>query len=427
MNTAINILREIGLVTGDMAPYLLFGFGIAGVLHIFTSESWLQRHLGGPGFKPVLKSVLLGVPLPLCSCGVIGVSASLRKQGASPAAVTGFLIATPQTGVDSILATWGMLGPVLGVFRPLVAFITGLVGGAVVALLDKTSSSEHQERTETNTECCSAGNKSKITFGEALRYGFVTLPRDIAKPLAVGIVLSGLMGALLPKGILAPYIGGGLSAMIVMVAIGIPLYVCATASIPLAVGFIHLGATAGTALAFLIAGPATNAATIATVWKTLGRRPTFIYVGAVAIGGILSGLLFDTLAQQFMTDISGFTQAHAHHTAEAGDTNFFAAFLLLMVLANSLYGNKARRYLFGASDGTMPTGEGKNSIELTISGMRCENCARTVSKELETLSGVEAVTVNLENGKARIIGKLDDPEPLLQTVKKLGYQVTLSG
>jgi len=246
-----------------MAPYLLFGFGIAGILQVILPDTWLQKHLGGSGLKPVIKAVLLGVPLPLCSCGVIGVSASLRRQGASRAAITGFLIATPQTGVDSILATWGLLGPVLGVFRPLIAFVTGIAGGAAVALVERKeeccTSARSNDRPD--QECCPVDGKVKRGLLEVLRYGFVTLPRDIAKPLVVGIVLSGLMGALLPQDVLAPYIGGGMLAMVVMVAIGIPLYVCATASIPLAVGFIHLGASPGAALAFLIAGPATNAAT----------------------------------------------------------------------------------------------------------------------------------------------------------------------
>lgn len=423
----MHILQEISIVAGDMAPYLLFGFGIAGLLHIFTSGSWLKKHLGGAGFMPVLKGVLLGVPLPLCSCGVIGVSASLRKQGASRGAVTGFLISTPQTGVDSILATWGMLGPFLGIFRPLVAFLTGIAGGTLVTFFDKGSQSDSSGGKSSAKDCCNTeAALPRRTLGEVLRYGFITLPRDIAKPLVVGIVVSGMISALLPEGMLAPYIGGGIVAMMVMAVIGIPIYVCATASIPLAVGFIHLGASPGAALAFLIAGPATNAATIATVWKSLGKGATLIYVGSVATGGILAGLLFDLLVRYVPADFSGLVDVQMQHAEGMNWFKLVAALVLFLILLNSLYGHILGRFLSGNSENQPSAGTDRNSIELTISGMTCEHCARTVSSELETLNGVENVQVDFKRGKARIIGNMDGTDILLETVRELGYEARLS-
>jgi len=426
-NILLTILQEVITVTGHMAPYLLFGFGIAGILQVILPDTWLQKHLGGSGLKPVIKAVLLGVPLPLCSCGVIGVSASLRRQGASRAAITGFLIATPQTGVDSILATWGLLGPVLGVFRPLIAFVTGIAGGAAVALVERKEECCTSARSNdgTDQECCPVDGKVKRGLLEVLRYGFVTLPRDIAKPLVVGIVLSGLMGALLPQDVLAPYIGGGMLAMVVMVAIGIPLYVCATASIPLAVGFIHLGASPGAALAFLIAGPATNAATIATVWNLLGRKASAIYVGTVAVGGILSGLFFDMLARHLPADLHGLSRMHMHEGEGAGWFSVMAAFFLVAVLVNSLYGHKWRTCWFRKA-GPYPSLEGdKQRIELSVSGMHCENCARALTRELKSLAGVETVAINAEKGTAQVVGTLKDPEPILEAIRKLGYKPCL--
>lgn len=424
VNILVTILQEIITVTGHMAPYLLFGFGIAGILQVAMPDTWLQKHFGGPGLKPVLKGVLLGVPLPLCSCGVIGVSASLRRQGASRAAVTGFLIATPQTGVDSILATWGLLGPVLGVFRPIIAFVTGIAGGAAVSLVEKKEEACTGEygKVETDGGGCPVGGEVKRGLMEVLRYGFVVLPRDIARPLAIGIVLSGLMGALLPQDLLAPYIGGGILAMVMMVAIGIPLYVCATASIPLAVGFIHLGASPGAALAFLIAGPATNAATVATVWNLLGKKASIIYVGTVAVGGVLSGLFFDMLARYLPASLHGLERMHAHGGDTMGWFNLAAAFLLAVILLYSRYGHLLNGRWF-RKPGQCPSLEGdKRSIEFAVSGMRCENCARALTRELKSLSGVETVAINIEKGTAQVFGTLNDPEPILQAVQKLGYK-----
>ena len=222
----LNVADETWTVAGQMAPYLFFGFFAAGLLSAFVSPEWLERHLGGPGFMPVFKSVMLGVPLPLCSCGVIAVTASLRQHGASRAAATGFLIATPQTGVDSIAATWGMLGPVLGIYRPLVALLSGLFGGLLVSLFGEPEAAGAAKAANGDAcatdGCCGMENKPGEGFWARVRhvfhYGFVTLPRDIARPLVVGIILAGMISALVPTDSLAPYIGGGIFAMLAMIA-----------------------------------------------------------------------------------------------------------------------------------------------------------------------------------------------------------------
>ncbi|MDE5959958.1 MAG: permease, partial [Muribaculaceae bacterium] len=110
----------------EMAPYLLLGFLFAGMLHAFLPASFYNRHLGRPGFWSVAKAAMFGVPLPLCSCGVIPTAMSMRRQGASRAATVSFLISTPQTGVDSILATGSLLGWPLALIRPIAAFATAL-------------------------------------------------------------------------------------------------------------------------------------------------------------------------------------------------------------------------------------------------------------------------------------------------------------
>ncbi len=428
VNALLNIADETWSVAGQMAPYLLFGFFAAGLLSAFVSPEWLERHLGGPGFLPVFKSVMLGVPLPLCSCGVIAVTASLRQHGASRAAATGFLIATPQTGVDSIAATWGMLGPVLGIFRPVVALLSGLLGGLLVSLFGEPettgdANSAHSKPSPAGA-CCGMEDKPGEGFWARTRhvfhYGFVTLPRDIARPLVVGMILAGMISALVPTDALAPYIGGGILAMLAMIAIGIPLYVCATASIPLAVGFIHMGASPGAALAFLIAGPATNAATIATVWKTMGRRTTILYVLSVAISALVAGLAYDALVS--IMGHSGFTMAtHNHHEHEMGGANSVFTVLLLAVVLYSVLETRILGWVRGLRPA--PVVVDLPHVTLSVKGMTCSHCAARVRRELEQAAGTDNVDVDLARGSATIIGTGLDGEALRKVVAGLGYNV----
>ncbi len=431
MNALLNIADETWKVAGQMAPYLLFGFLAAGVLSAFVSPKWLERHLGGPGFLPVFKSVMLGVPLPLCSCGVIAVTASLRQHGASRAAATGFLIATPQTGVDSIAATWGMLGPVLGIFRPVVALLSGLFGGLLVSLFG-------EPETVTDTRAAKAGacavgdgcgmeDEPGEGFWARVRhvfhYGFVTLPGDIARPLVIGMIAAGLISALVPTDALAPYIGGGIFAMLVMIAIGIPLYVCATASIPLAVGFVHMGASPGAALAFLIAGPATNAATIATVWNTMGRRTTTLYVFSVALSALVAGLSYDALVS--LLGHSGFsTASHAHHEHEMEGANGVFTMLLLAVVVYSVLEQRILR-LLRAPRPVPQSPVSTPQIVLSVKGMTCSHCAASVRRELEQIAGAGNVEVDLANGRAVVTGTGLDAEALRKAAAGLGYDVCI--
>ncbi|HDP35226.1 MAG TPA: permease [Candidatus Hydrogenedentes bacterium] len=420
MNTLMTIFDETMTVAGQMSPYLLFGFLAAGTLHVFVSPAWMRRHLGGRGMLPVVKSVLMGVPLPLCSCGVIAVTASMRKQGAGRGAATGFLLATPQTGVDSIAATWGMMGPALGVFRPVMALITGMVGGGLAALFDR-----EDDAPATGNSCgdgCEDEERPERSVREVLRYGLVTLPRDIAKPLIVGVIIAGAIAALAPRDMLAPYIGGGVFAMMGMTVVGIPLYVCATASIPVALSFMHLGASPGAALAFLIAGPATNAATIATVWKVMGKTTAAIYLGTVFVGAVASGLLFDGISGSFGEALVH-DMAHEHeHEAGGVWTPVFWAALLAAVVLHSLYGDRLNRlWKKEAVDKASEKNDGRR-IELYVTGMTCSHCAVAVARALRGVEGVEHAEVELTSGKATITGDKLPVDALLATVKDLGYK-----
>ncbi|UCF16397.1 MAG: permease [Phycisphaerales bacterium] len=292
---AKTIAVEFWATVAEMSPYLLFGFFVAGLLSVLVSQTFVERHLGGRGLWPLLKASVFGVPLPLCSCGVIPVSMSLHKHGASKGATVSFLLSTPQTGVDSIFVTLSLLGPVFAIFRPFAAFATGIVGGSLVDALTHGQSGEVEKPDKCTDECCADAGKMG-RFSRGMKYGFVTLPRDIGKAMLVGLAVAALISAIVPDGYFAEKLGTGILAMVVMMFLGIPVYVCATASVPVAAALIMKGLSPGAALVFLMTGPATNAASFATIWKTMGNRTALAYIAAVAGCALLSGILLDSLA-----------------------------------------------------------------------------------------------------------------------------------
>jgi len=333
-----SIFIDFWATIAEMSPYLLFGFFVAGLLSVLISQRFVEKHLGSHGIWPVVKASLFGVPLPLCSCSVIPVSMSLRKHGASKGATIAFLLSTPQTGVDSIFVTLSLLGPIFAVFRPLAAFVTGLVGGSLVDVFDKTKKDSRQQPQKCEDECCTTEhNKGKIARG--LKYGFVTLPRDIGKPMLAGLVVAAFISALVPEGYFAEKLGTGIFPMLVMMLLGIPVYVCATASVPIAAALILKGLTPGAALVFLMTGPATNAASFVTIWKVLGNRTAVIYLASVAACALASGVLLDYIAPTLNLEVA----AHSHRMLLPTTVKFASAFVLLLVLAFAILKKPSHR------------------------------------------------------------------------------------
>lgn len=287
----ITIVKEFWATVAEMSPYLLFGFFVAGVLSVLVSQRFVEKHLGGRGLWPLLKASVLGVPLPLCSCGVIPVSMSLRKHGASKGSTIAFLLSTPQTGVDSIFVTLSLLGPIFAIFRPVAALITGLIGGTLVEVFGQSKAGLNSPPEKCTDECCSDVKTSRMRKG--LKYGFVTLPRDIGKAMLVGLLIAAFISALVPDGYFAEKLGTGIFPLIAMMFLGIPVYVCATASVPVAAALIMKGLSPGAALVFLMTGPATNAASFATIWKVLGKTTAVLYLATVAGCALMSGILLD--------------------------------------------------------------------------------------------------------------------------------------
>jgi len=294
----IGILRESMLLFRDMAPYLLFGFMVAGLLHVFISLGYIARHLGKNSVGSVIKSVILGIPLPLCSCGVIPAAVTLKKKGASKGSVISFLIATPITGVDSIMATYSLLGLVFTVARIIAASCTAFIAGILTNIFVPRGYHEHgiEEGYDDNCPSChpvEPEDKQERSLKAYLRYTFYELMDDIWKWLLIGTLLGGIIAYAIPDTFIQQNLGSGWIAMLLMLVVGIPMYVCATGSIPIAAALMLKGMSPGAALVFLLAGPATNAITITVVSRELGKGATALYVMCVAVMSVVFGFLFD--------------------------------------------------------------------------------------------------------------------------------------
>lgn len=415
----LEFITEFWTVSCQMAPALLFGFLMAGIMSIIISPEYVQTHLGKRGFVSVLKSALFGVPLPLCSCGVIPVSTSLRKSGASKGAVTAFLISTPQTGVDSILVTYSMLGGFFAIFRPIVAFAAGLFGGV---LADRFAEDEEEVESECSGSCCSEKSDSEdnsgSTFVAALKYGFITLMGDVAKPLLLGISVASLISITVSPDLYTSTIGTGIISlfvsMVIMVLFGLPLYVCATASVPIAVSLIAKGVPPGAALVFLMAGPATNAATIATIWKTIGKRTAFLYLFSVIFMAFAAGFVVEVIGAGYIDQLKD----HCSHDEKTSLIAIISGILLYSLIffcfARKLFtGNKKEQ-------------NDPESINLTIKGMSCEHCKSTVEKALNDIAGIKGTEIDISTGKCKVIfdhiNSLDI-EVVTKAIDKAGFIV----
>jgi len=407
-----NIVLQIWIVWYQMAPFLLLGFAVAGALSIWMKPEFIRKHLGKGRFLPVLKTSILGVPLPLCSCGVIPVAASLRMQGASRGATSAFLLSTPQTGVDSIAVTYSLLGGFFAVFRPLTALISGIVGGFIISVFDPDNE-KPAEQVEVHTSCCDDNcqpvNKDTSILS-AIKYAFEVLPRDIGKPLFAGVLIAGVISAFAPPSLFEGLPGGTWTQMIFMMILGIPVYVCATASVPVAAALILKGISPGAALVFLITGPATNAAALSTIWKIMGRRTALIYLGIVASFALLSGVLADQLLQQMPALFPTSLHVHKAHTWEIA-----SGIILILVLINAFRPRRSTAHI-------EPIAEEKLSRVYTITGMHCSQCSNAVKKALENLRGVESAEVDLKTGKTTVYGNYSD-EKVRSVILELGYKL----
>lgn len=318
----------------SMAPYLIMGFTVAGLLHVFMRPNTIQRLLGRPGIGSTLKACFIGVPIPLCSCSIIPVAASLRENGASRGATAAFVSSTPQTGIDSILATYSLMGSTFTAVRIAVAFISGIFTGFMIEVFCKENNNHsHFFRLQSKSECCNLPDSNQNKIVKLLRYGFVDLPSSLSIALLVGLALAGLITTLLPANLISGSLSSGPLAFLLATTISLPLYICATASIPMAYALITAGFSPGAALIFLITGPATNTATIVTMLKIIGRKATIIYLGSLLVISWLAGWLFNACISTQTVSHS----VHEHSSSQIASWQHICGIALIIILLLSFY------------------------------------------------------------------------------------------
>lgn len=397
----INMLAE-------MAPYLLLGFGIAGILYAFVPSNFYRKHLSRPGMLSVIKAALIGVPLPLCSCGVLPTTVSLRRNGASRGASTSFLIATPQTGIDSIAATYSLLGPAFAIIRPVAALVTAFIGGMLVTKEDKSCCTSPEIEVDTIDAPASDSLAGKIR--DALRYGYVDMIQNIGKWLIIGLVIAAAITVFVPDGFFTFFAGYPLLSMLAVVIVAVPMYVCSTGSIPIALSLMLKGLSPGAAFVLLMAGPAANFASIIIVGKSLGKKTAAIYLGTIIAGAILIGLCIDYLMPRdwfTMPLTAGEPNCHLHIGVFSG----ICSAVLVILLVNALI----KRY--------SPKKSLKMENEQTtiiVKGMTCGHCKAMVEKNLSKLPGVESVTADLATGETKIKGN-PDKAAVREVIEDLGF------
>jgi len=405
---AITYFTHTWHVLQELGPWLLLGVAMAGLLHILVPPNFVRQHLGRGNLRNVLKAAILGVPMPLCSCGVIPAAIGLKKEGASDGAAVGFLISTPQTGVDSIAVSAAFLGLPFALFKVVTAFVTGIIGGLLVNATEPDHAhggplphAPPRKRCRSIRECTR----------ELLDFAVNDLLYGIWRWIAIGVLISAAISTFVPQNALAnqPW-AVGLPGMIVMLLIAMPLYVCATGSVPIAASLVTAGMPTGAALVFLMAGPATNVATLGAVYREFGRRVVAVYVSTIAVGSILLGWLFD----RFVGDLSvvgGIT--HGSH----GLFGLVGAALLLALFA--WFAWRDIRSAMGRSGATAT--EDKSALTLTVTGMTCDGCARHVRNALLPQHGVRGVVVDLGTGRVTIRGNAVRRDELEEAVREAGF------
>ena len=445
MNILSDILKEVWVLTNEMSPYLLLGFLLAGLMHEFLPSTLYTNHLGKNNFRSVFLAALFGVPLPLCSCGVIPTAMGLRREGASKGATVSFLIATPQTGVDSIIATYSLMGLPFAIIRPIAAFLTAILGGTLTNKIEalstlppwgSASKLHHQE--EKNKALPKRGS-----WEGAFRYAFVEMMEDIGKWLVIGLIIAGIITAAVPDSWFVAFQDNTLYSILFVLLFSIPMYLCATGSIPIALALMMKGLTPGAALVLLMAGPASNVASILIINKVLGRKTLAVYLFSIIAGAIVFALGIDYMlpAEWFTAPVSHMQDCCAE---QPGWFNILCTILMILLLLNALspcklFGGHHHCHCHDCEEGNSqcesPALNYKPSalnykpstlnykpstLNYKIKGMTCHHCAANAQKAIASVEGVKSVTVSLEEGTAHVTGDFLD-EDIRKAVESIGF------
>jgi len=416
MEFILRFFEELIKITNEMAIYLLLGFLFAGILHVLVPKDKITKYLGKNNFLSVVNASVLGVPLPLCSCGVIPTGISFYRNGASRGAAVSFLISTPQTGVDSMLVTYSMLGLPFAILRPFIAFVTGIFGGVLANKIAKndTTGTIHTSLVEEEAEM--TGHWLK----RMMKYAFVDFMQDLSKWLIIGLVLAALISTFIPNNFFTGYIGNDLLSMFIILLISVPLYICATSSVPIAAMLMMKGLSPGAALVFLMAGPATNAATMTVIGKVLGKRTLLVYLTSIISGAIVFGLLID-----YVLPSSWFIVAHVHGAGHNHDEMFpmwlqvTMSILLILLIINGYI----QKYLQTKNLKPLINLEmDNNQIVLSVKGMSCNHCQANVEKNVAKIQGIKTIKANHVSSQVVIEGQDVNLDEVKKVVEMLGYE-----
>ena len=444
MNVLLDILKEVWVLTNEMSPYLLLGFLLAGIMHEFLPSTLYTNHLGKNNFRSVFLAALFGVPLPLCSCGVIPTAMGLRREGASKGATVSFLIATPQTGVDSIIATYSLMGLPFAIIRPIAAFLTAILGGTLVNGTEKVKSEgvkseKYDTEKQTEKENHSSFFILHSSLKNAFRYAFIEMMEDIGKWLVIGLVIAGIITAAVPDSWFTAFQGNTLYSILFVLLFSIPMYLCATGSIPIALALMMKGLTPGAALVLLMAGPASNVASILIINKVLGRKTLAIYLFSIIAGAIAFALGIDYLlpAEWFTAPLASMQDCCAE---QPGWFSILCTILMLLLLIHALSPHKligGHHHHCHCHDCEEEDSHCEASIlnsqfsslnsqlstlNYKIKGMTCHHCAANTQKAIASVEGVEQVTVSLEEGLAHVTGKFQEDD-IRQAVESIGFEL----
>ena len=315
MEIFTEFLKALFDLSNAMSPYILFGLFFAGILHEIVPESIVKKNLGKNSISSIIKATIFGIPLPVCSCGVIPIATGIKKSGASNGATISFLISTPITGIDSILATYGMFGWAFTIYRIISSIVISIIAGILTNIYAKDANTT-DENNYNSENCCSSGScssetKKKFSIINALKYSYVTLLKDISNPLLVGVILGAIITIAIPQNLSQLLISYPMLSYVVVLFIAVPMYVCATASLPIAAGLMLGGVSPGAAFVFLSAGPATNTVTMGVVKKILGSKSLHIYLLSIIIGSTVFGFGLDYI----LKDVDVKSIVHMHEDA----------------------------------------------------------------------------------------------------------------
>ena len=430
-------MEQILHLINEMSPFLLLGFLLAGLMHAFIPGQIYSRYLAKPSFSSVLYAALFGIPLPLCSCGVIPTAMSLRREGASKGAVASFLIATPQTGVDSIIATYSLMGLPFAIVRPFIAFLTALFGGQMVNAVEPAVAIENNPSQGGVVEAgCSCGHGHEHghkhehhhhgllgKLKEALSYAFLEMMEDIGKWLMIGLIVAGLITVFVPDSFFEIFKDNSLASMLLVLCFSIPMYLCATGSIPIAVALMLKGLTPGAALVLLMAGPACNMASILVINKVMGRKTLITYLASIIIGAVGFGLAIDHLLPRewFIPTIAPSAECcHEETPLFYWICTGVLVLLLINVAWHHYHGSHSHCHCHDTE--TCDSQIKKLNMEITIKGMNCNHCRTNAEKAILACNGVTSASVDLASGKAQIDGNADIND-IRSAIEALGFSV----